>query len=734
MRPQNIRIFAALLTIILLGGTMMTIISASDESHPYPEITDSIKDLTEYALPDSSRYHTATVMPDTWVFTDGLGRVSLTNADVGDPREDKTVAMFFWNWHAEFKAQTPFNVQKFMDEQTAKGIAPEEYVYDYDYEGWSIPGVQNIYFWDEPIYGYYASDDTWVARRQAELLSYAGVDTVFSDTTNGTNTWKSGYDPVMSTWVDAQKDGVNTPKFSFMLPFWDFGWNATQIGMYYDDIYQSGKYQSLWFYWEGKPMLMAHGATALEDDDPKKSFFTFRGPQPGYAVTETRYSDWGWLHNSRQAPYYKNKDEKAAGIIEQMTVGVAQNASYRHKGALTGMNSPTAQGRAYDSKRKHLEEEDGYLWGYNFAEQFEYAIRKDPKVIFVTGWNEWNCWRARLWPESGAQVSNAFPDTFNAAYSRDLEPSRGDLADHYYYQLVNYVRRYKGANPIPTPSGSATIDMTAGYDQWQTVEPYYAAYIGNTGDRDALGYGGIEYKDFSGRNDIIGAQIARDGENLWFLVECAENITPYTDKLWMNLYIDVDANNAGWNSFDFVVNKTAPTETAAVLEKFTDGYTSEKVADVEYRVDGRYMTVKIPKSALGIEGETYTVNFAWTDNVHDVDDKGTGEGNAATYTTFSGDILDFYTSGDVAPGGRFKFSYISTPENSGLTETLEDTTAEETAPAEPTVTDPAETPTEAPTESDTEAPKKGCKSVTLSAAAVLVAGAAAVALGKKKEF
>ena len=329
-------------------------------------------------------------------------------------------------------------------------------------------------------------------------------------------------------------------------------------------------------------------------------------------------------------------------------------------------------------------------------------------------------------------VENAFPDQFNNEFSRDVEPSRGDLADHYYYQLVNYVRRYKGANPIPTPSGSATIDMTAGYDQWQTVEPYYAAYIGNTGDRDALGYGGIEYKDFSGRNDIIGAQIARDGEYLWFLVECAEDITPYTDKLWMNLYIDVHAENAGWNSFDFVVNKTAPTETAAVLEKFTDGYTSEKVADVEYRVDGRYMTVKIPKSALGIEGETYTVNFAWTDNVHDVDDKGTGEGNAATYTTFSGDILDFYTSGDVAPGGRFKFSYISTPENSGLSDETE-------VPTE-TPTDPVETPTdpvtEAPieTEHQTEASKKGCKSATLSVAAVLMAGAAAVALGKKKEF
>ena len=215
-------------------------------------------------------------------------------------------------------------------------------------------------------------------------------------------------------------------------------------------------------------------------------------------------------------------------------------------------------------------------------------------------------------------------------------------------------------------------------------------------------------------------------------MECAENITPYTDKLWMNLYIDVDANNAGWNSFDFVVNKTAPTETAAVLEKFTDGYTSEKVADVEYKVDGRYMTVKIPKSALGIQGETYTVNFAWTDNVHDVADKGEGEGDTTVYATFSGDILDFYTSGDVAPGGRFKFSYISTPENSGLTGQTEETTAEETAPAEPVTDTPA---TEAPDESASEptGEKKGCQSAVLSATMILAAAAASVALYKGKE-
>jgi hypothetical protein len=80
-----------------------------------------------------------------------------------------------------------------------------------------------------------------------------------------------------------------------------------------------------------------------------------------------------------------------------------------------------------------------------------------------------------------------------------------------------------------------------------------------------------------------------------------------------------------------------------------------KVADVEYKVDGRYMTVKIAKADLGLTGDEFTINFSWTDNVHDEGD----------YEKFSGDIMDFYISGDVAPGGRFKYSYISTAANAG---------------------------------------------------------------------
>ena len=296
------------------------------------------------------------------------------------------------------------------------------------------------------------------------------------------------------------------------------------------------------------------------------------------------------------------------------------------------------------------------------------------------------------------------------------------MQDHYYYQLVNYVRKFKGVSPIPTPSQNATIDLTAGTDQWSAVEPYYAAYIGNTAHREAEGYGGVTYTETSGRNDIIGAKVARDADYLWFLVECNENITPYTDSLWMNLYIDSDQASQGWNTFDFVVNKTAASAHTLVLERFTaenDYSKTEKVADVEYKLDGKYLTVKIPKSALGLAGNDYTVNFAWTDNVHDEGD----------YETFSGDILDFYTAGDVAPGGRFKFSFVSTTENSGVAPETEDPTEVPTDPVET----PADTPaTEAPADSVTEPAGKGCKSALgMGLAATLTAMAAAVALKKK---
>ncbi len=681
----------------------------------------------ESEIPADSLLNTHKVMPDTWVFTDGLGRVSVTNAEVGDPKEDKTLAMFYWTWHTKAMAAAGYtDTTKLLEKYP-------EAKNDYNHAAWT--GTGHYCFWNEPIYGFYTTEDPWVLRRHAELLANAGVDVIFTDNTNGNMTWRASYMALYETWDDAQKNGaVNVPKVSYLLPFGANDGSKDQLESLYLDIYRPGKFQNLWFYWDEKPMLMAHTGNISKANNLGKeilSNFTFRGGQPGYRVDSTAAKQWGWLSVFPQALYStRGQSGVNRGEIEQMTVGVAVNHNYVTK-EITAMNGVNVMGRSYTTdyeNRYDVEGAEASKWGYQFSQQFDYALEVSPPVLFVTGWNEWHAWRQPdPWGGANSQVNNALVDQFSDEFSRDLEPSKGVLQDHYYYLFVNYARKYKGVNPIPTPSVNATIDMTAGADQWKTVEPYYAAYIGNTFDRDCTGYGDTKYTETSGRNDIIGAQVARDGEFVYFLVECKDNITPYTDSLWMNLYLDTDQSGQGWNTFEYVLNKTAASADTLVLEKFTadnDYSKTEKVADVEYKLDGRYMTVKIAKSDLGLSGSDYTINFAWTDNVHDEGD----------YAKFSGDILDFYTSGDVAPGGRFKYSFISTAANSG--EPAE--TTPETEPA----TDPEETPTEQPTEAPTDTPatetptetetsKGGCKSSILSITALFTAMAAAIALKKK---
>ena len=683
----------------------------------------------EYVIPADSLLNTHKVMPDTWVFTDGLGRVSLTYEDVGGVKEDKTAAMFYWTWHADLGTGTPLNVTEFIKQYP-------EAIRDYNHSAW--PTSSTAYFWNEPIYGYYKTDDEWVLRRHAELLANAGVDVIFTDNTNGNYTWKSSYTALYETWDDAQKNGaVNVPKVSFMLPFAATDGSKEQIETIYQDVYRKDKFQNLWFYWDGKPMLMAHSNNITKNTNLGKeilNFFTFRKGQPDYLSQQNSAKQWGWLSVYPQALYGDRATDITRGNIEQMTVGVAVNHNYEtHQ--IAPMNGYNVIGRSYTStyQDRYVKEGDSAtLWGHHFTEQMNYALEKNPKVLFITGWNEWTAGRHEEW----AGQENAFPDQFNNEYSRDLEPTKGELKDHYYYLLVNSLRQYKGVNPIPTPSVAVTIDMSAGSGQWASVEPYYAAYIGNTEDRDAQGYGSLVYTETSGRNDLIGAQVARDNEYVYFHVECAENITPYTDSLWMNLYIDSNQESQGWETFEYVVNKSAASADTVVLEKFTgNGYASTKVADCAYTVDGRYMTVKIAKADLGLSGYDFTINFAWTDNVHDEGD----------YATFSGDIMDFYLSGDVAPGARFKYSYISTEANAQGDLISTDTEAETNAPEEATdaetsadvVTDgQAGVATEAETGADTGATtqQEGCASVvSVSTGLVLMALAGMAVCLKKKE-
>jgi hypothetical protein len=564
-------------------------------------------------------------MPDTWVATDGLGRTLPTHAETGDVREGKYIGLFFWTWHSGQSHNRAVNVNDLIERHP-------EIRNDYDNPIWN-DYKSGAYHWNEPIYGFYDIVDKWVLRRQAELLADSGVDVVIFDNTNGTFTWREGYLTLCEVFSQARADGVKTPKISFLLPFADGPDTVAQLREIYLTIYRDGLYRDLWFYWEGKPLMMSH-FSKLDINDPVEAeirdFFTFRPGEPSYvSKREAQNTRWGWLSIYPQAVYYRSD-----GTPEQITVGVAQNHS--KEVGLTAMNGVDVFGRTYTSKGYDTRE-NAKLYGANFAEQFEYALEVDPDFIFITGWNEWIAGRYEEW----CKVKNAFPDEFDDTFSRDIEPSKGDLKDHYYYQLVSFVRRYKGTRALPAASAAKTIDIYSAAEMWEDVMPRYIAYRGNTFDRDCDGYGALHYTDTTGRNDITLAKVARDSENIYFMVECADNITPCTDPAWMRLLIDVEGSDGDrWETFGYIVNRVSPDAKYAVLEKSKGGWNWEKVGSVEYSLSGKRLQIKIPRSMLGIGSGAFTVNFKWSDNMQK-----------------DGDIMDFYVSGDAAPGGRFKYQY-----------------------------------------------------------------------------
>ncbi len=593
---------------------------------------------------------TPEVKPTTWVAVDGLGRVLPTNTDTGDVRQDKIVACFYWTWHGDFaNGQTAYNNQQNLDKLYEAGYTKADY--------WSLPvsrlrelGIyvnnNSYHFWDEPIYGYYDGDDEWVIRKQAELLAAAGVDVVFFDNTNGSFTWLDTALRVMKVFSEARAQGVDAPCVSFMLPFGATDGAREQLLSLYANIYEKGLYQDVWFYLDGKPMLMGYSSCLSSSNERQaeiKEFFTWRANVAGYLDTETAANQWGWLSVYPQA-YFHN----AAGEIEQMTVGVAVNHDYVNH-VIAPMSGENIIGRTW-TNRGYDARENALYYGACFAQQWETALAVDPQIVFVTAWNEWVALRLPYWT---GNYYNCYVDQFNAEFSRDCEPSRGVLKDYYYYQLASYIRKFKGTEAIEPASEEKLIDVNGGYGQFANVTPTYTDYFGLP-DRDADGYRDpvtgkrLHYTNTSGRNDIYDCKVARDYDNLYFMVRTVDNLTPYTDADWMHLYISVGESEENWEYYEYVINKTTPTADKAYVEKFTgNGYESTVVGQVSYKVTGNVLVIEVPKTMLGISADTldFTIDFKWTDN---------------TGADAEGDILQWYTDGDTAPVGRFNYRYTTT--------------------------------------------------------------------------
>lgn len=564
--------------------------------------------------------------------TDALGRKLPGYKEVGGPRKDKYVGIFYWTWHTgQSKGKDgPYDVSKILQKKP-------EAIDNYNDPVW--PKEHVPFYWGEPLFGYYQDTDRWVLRKHAEMLAAAGVDVVIFDCTNGDITWRSAYMKLCKVFSEARKDGVKTPYIAFMLGLFAQPESLKAMEKLYKNFYQAGLYKDLWFYWKGKPLIMAYpellkevpGDTAATNLHKKiRNFFTFRPGQPAYNVGEEKPDQWGWLQIYPQHGFIKQPD----GSYEQVPVGVAQNWS-KERG-LTAMNAPNVFGRSYTDEHGRINRPGAVNYGYNFQEQWDRALKMDPEFIFITGWNEWIAGRYKEWQKQ----PNAFPDEFSEEGSRDIEPMKGGHKDAYYYQMVANIRRFKGALPEQKISGPKKIVIDGKFEEWKNVKPSFSSYKGNTLHRNSAGWGTLHYTNNTGRNDIVLAKVARDKENIYFYVKTAEDLTPSDDSEWMRLFIDIDLNHAtGWEGYDFVINRINPGEKA-LLEKSKKGWNWRPVALVDYTVKDNKLVIKVPEKVLGITGKP-DFEFKWSDNMQE-------EGN----------VMDFWVNGDTAPLGRFNYHYM----------------------------------------------------------------------------
>lgn len=553
--------------------------------------------------------------------TDDLGRVLPLNNSVGNPKSNRQVAIFYFLWQGEGTAEEYWDLSEIVPNHP-------EVLEDYDNKFWGKPvykpgGKVGMYYWGKPIYGYYRGDDYWVHLRSIQLLTDAGVDLLVIDATN-TQVYPLQADALMKAMDAVRAQGKKPPR----IVFYTNTSPALSMQKVYDNFYKTGapySHPDCWFYLDGKPLIL--GISKKADGRDFESFFTYRESQ--WPTEPQKVNGWPWIEFKRPQQVYLN----VKGEREIVNVSVCQ-----HPNPTVGMGGSAFYGNMENWGRSyrngsHGNPEKDIFYGYNFQEQWDFALKQEVPFIYITGWNEWIA--GRWESKDGNPEHSWFCDQASPEYSRDVEPTlTAGLKDNYYMQMVGNIRKYKGIEPNPVPGPEKSIKK---FSDWSDVIPVYTDY---TGETKARNHAGAEskpaktYTNTTGRNDFHLLKVARDLNNIVFFAETMEAISQNSGTNWMRLYLDMDRNaKTGWMGYDYRVvggNK---------LQK----YANNKWVDFQktnYLVDGNKLMITIPLKNLGIANHKFDFEFKWSDNMQKDDDP-----------------LDWYVNGDVAPGGRFNYIY-----------------------------------------------------------------------------
>jgi len=627
---------------------------------------------------------------DTWVATDALGRTMPDFSVAGPVKKDqrRVVGIFYIAWHSDRLAtlKSPYTAD------VTKVLAGDPNArLDAKHPLWT----EGSYHWGEPEMGYFLSKDAYVIRKDMSMLADAGVGVLVMDVTNAVRYWDE-WDVIFPVMQKMKAEGNKVPDFCF----WAFnGPVITVVQDLYDKIYKTKKYEDLWFYWDGKPLLLYNGSPSVDatGQGPKnpnphydpaaktdakhphygdpdyteefykdytkevKDFFTLRTMWWGYYEwagkrfigTEDNWSFGYDLSNDRvKAMDPEDLVSTHKGVKEEAAVTPAQ-----HPSSLVGKSWTREHGEPelneYDLPAptyvpwlgKRVENPEGY--GIYFQQRWDEALGADPQFLYINDWNEWTAGKyhpaeGQTFPFMRRAGTYRFIDQYNSEFNRCIHPMKDGYTDNYYMQMAQNIRRYKGVRPIPVLRGIRRIEIDGDSADWENAEVEYRDTVGDTFHRDYPGYGGLHYKNDSGRNDIITCKVAVDEDKVYFYAETKGALTPHTGNNWMLLFIDADQNHdTGWYGYDYLVNKKVVDEKTTTLMRYASASTEtpwDEEAQLGYAYTGKALEVAVPRRLIGLVDDAFSFDFHWCDNPADLENP-----------------ISLCINGDSAPNRRFNY-------------------------------------------------------------------------------
>ena len=558
-----------------------------------------------------------------WIATDALNRKLPEFSEIGPLKNEKWVGLFYYIWHGSHTpADTVYDNTRILKQNPGNpSYGPRHY----------------FHYWGEPEAGYYYAGDPWVIRRNIAMMAAAGIDFIYFDVTNA-YTYLTVVESYCEISMEMRRQGINAPYVSFMTN----SSGGKTMNSLFDEFYSKQKYKELWFYWEGKPLIFG------KPDDPVlrpevKDFFNIKYSW-AWTDAQNQPNHWQWIDRYPQDYGWSTK-----GVVDQVPVAVASHPTSNIGNSYSNGIQP-----AYDQYK--LTPFTGH--GLHFAEQWKQVFALQPKVVMITQFNEWMAQRFingsdQNPPFLGVPPANGntyFVDAFNEEYNRDIEPMKDGHTDNMYYQMVSYVRRFKGMEAPGTNLQSKTMEMDGLFSEWKQVQPVYFDFEGDTLHRNARGSNkNTTYINTTGRNDIVESRVSFDKEFVYFYARTARPLTPHTGKNWMLLYLNVDTlKSTGWEGYDFLVNSEPADRTHTSLRKFDNGqWTGNQT--VSYAYSGNEIELAVPVSCFRVTNNRLVFSFHWADNSQKLLD-----------------IREFFLNGDSAPDRRFDYLFTTDNYSSSL--------------------------------------------------------------------